>query len=302
MAHTTRVPGAWAPWITRVIGVWVLAGAVLKLFWGGPKDLPVVLLRTIPVDPAVLYRVAVAAEISTGLLALLRPRWSWLLVIFLLLFFDAVLAYQVVSGEASCGCFGSRISISPLVMLPVDSVLLLALLLARPWATPGSDAAGGVLVVLAVAGAGALPWVLEKAEVVTRPLTLDVRTWVGRRLADTELASAVPLDRLPKDGTWVIYSVNCEVCAKLLEDLATRERGQEPVVLLKLPPEPGEEVQVHHEPEGGWVTDLDLDPRLPWAVTPPQAWRLRGGVVVWADGPTDTERLQEELDRRPPGG
>lgn len=111
---------------------WVAAGALFKLFSGSPNDLPP-LVQQFFLGPLNTFRGAIAIELCIVVLALLRPRHGWLLLVLLFLVFDAVLVPLVQGGAASCGCFGSKVPIPPWAMMTIDSLLLLGILLSRPW-------------------------------------------------------------------------------------------------------------------------------------------------------------------------
>ncbi len=113
---------------------WVAAGALFKLFSGSPNDLPPQ-VRDALGDWGTTFRVAIAVESCVVIFALLRPRWGWLPLAALFVVFDAVLVPLVRAGAASCGCFGSRVPITPLQMLAIDSALLVLVLATRPWKT-----------------------------------------------------------------------------------------------------------------------------------------------------------------------
>ena len=281
----------WSVWITRLIGLWVLVGAALKLLWGAPENLPEI-VQQLPLPLELTFRIAVAAEICIGLMALLRPRWSWLLLIVLLVLFDVALATQIAAGKESCGCFGAHVPISPLVMLIVDSVLLLVLLASRPWSTPGSDATGGLIAIIVVVGAAILPWVLDREvsdpsqleNAVLPPLVrLRVDSWPDKALADTDLAPWVDLEPLPDSALWIFYRDTCSVCADLLSWIANTEDGStREIVLVRLPDEEGETPKaVHTRPEQPWVHEVELAD-TEWAFTAPGAMLVRDGTVVWA--------------------
>ena len=156
-------------WI-GLIGAWILAGGLFKLFLGTPADLPRV-VREFPLELGLVYKLAITAELAIGSLALLKPRWGWLPALSLLFVFDVVLTTQIAGGEASCGCFGGSITVPPWAMLAIDSVLLLGLLATRPWSAFGPGAhpliASGALAVALV-----LPWPFDR-QVKQDGLTLD---------------------------------------------------------------------------------------------------------------------------------
>lgn len=296
----------WSVWITRVVGLWILAGATLKLIWGNETQLPRIVLQ-LPLEPELTFRLAVAAEICIGLLALLRPRWSWLLVIALLVLFDVALVTQILEGQESCGCFGTKFPVSPWVMLAIDSVLLLLVLLSRPWAAPGSDATGGIIAVVVVVGAALLPWALDRevagpqeAETALLPaeVRLRVDTWEGKALAETGLAPWVDLEALPDSGLWILYRDSCPVCAALFEYLGPMEDGRRELVLVRMPDEAGAPTkEVHVRPEGPWVHAVTLAP-VDWIFTAPGAiWVEDGRVVRAVEGIEGVEGFLAEDQR-----
>ena len=136
MAEGERIPGGFAVLVTRVAALWVLVGACLKLFMGTPLDLPRV-VRELPLDTQLTFQIAIAAELTVGILAMLKPRWAWLLLLTLLLLFDVALITQIREGATDCGCFGAEVTMPPAVMLVIDSVLILLIVVSRPWASLG---------------------------------------------------------------------------------------------------------------------------------------------------------------------
>jgi len=113
--------------------LWVLAGALFKLFAGSPNDIPGSVFEYSPLGPVDTFRVAIGIEISIVALALFKPQLGWLPLALMFVIFDLVLWPLVQAGEASCGCFGSSITIPPAVMMAIDTGCLLALLVGRPW-------------------------------------------------------------------------------------------------------------------------------------------------------------------------
>ena len=150
MSTPTTPSGTMAVVITRIAGLWILAGALFKLFLGTPTDLPRVIQDLPPALP-LTFRVVIAAELTVGLLSVLKPRWSWLLLIALLVLYDLVLVTQIREQAESCGCFGASIKIQPKLMLVIDSAILLLLLVSRPWQSMGRDAVSLTVLVLALA-------------------------------------------------------------------------------------------------------------------------------------------------------
>jgi hypothetical protein len=151
---------------------WLLAGALFKLLAGSPNDLPET-VRDFPLlKPTWTFRLAIGTELSIALIALIRPRVGWLLIVGLFAFFDFLLYKLGAAGETSCGCFGSNAPkwLTPFVMMCIDSVLLLGVLLTRPWSRfRGGSKSLKPLVPVALVFM-ALPWMpffFKEAEVST---------------------------------------------------------------------------------------------------------------------------------------
>ena len=293
----TRSPLAIA-WI-GLIGAWVLAGALFKLFLGTPADLPGV-VRDFPLELGLVYKLAITVELAVGLLALLKPRWGWLPALLLLLVFDVVLTTQIAAGDASCGCFGGSITVPPWAMLAIDSVLLLGLVATRPWSAFGPGApplvAAGALAVTLV-----LPWLFDrqvKQDALTldgrQPkerawIELDVEDWVGKDIWDTPLGQPplsgyVDVTQLPLDGLWVFWRSTCDHCAAHLKHLAETETGATLITLVRLEePADSESNRVVHElPSGNFVQQALLPPIVNYVMETPAELRLEGGKVVAA--------------------
>ena len=55
--------GLFAIVVTRIAGLWILVGALLKLFVGAPEDLPQI-VQDLPLELGLTYRLAIAAEMA----------------------------------------------------------------------------------------------------------------------------------------------------------------------------------------------------------------------------------------------
>ena len=89
--------GRAAAFVIALTGLWLLAGAVFKLFWGSPNLLPQV-VRDVPLALGTTYRLAIAAELVLAMLALFKPKWGWPLLVGALLLFDVILTLWIVLG------------------------------------------------------------------------------------------------------------------------------------------------------------------------------------------------------------
>lgn len=286
--------GALARGTVRLAGLWILAGALFKLFLGTPADLPAT-IRRLPLELGLTYNLAITAELCVAGLTLLRPRWAWLPLCAMLLVFDWVLVGQISAGETSCGCFGSAIPISPWTMLAVDTLLLAAILGARPWRPTARGGAGVVPLIAVAAVAVALPWLFDRqvgpgsVEADGQPvrgawLELDVESWVGRDVWDTPLAEHVDVMTLPLDGLWIFWRQTCDHCAEHLAELARTETGERFVTLVQLRESHDTEANrvVHEMPAGPFVQHATLPDSLTYVITTPAEMVLEGGRIVEA--------------------
>lgn len=284
--------------VVVVTALWVLAGACFKLFWGTPADLPQP-VRDFPLELGLTYNLAISIEIAIALVALLKPRWGWLPQVLLLVVFDLVLAMLMAAGAENCGCFGSSITMPPWAMMTIDTVLLIGLLLVRPWRLP----AGGVPAVIpvaAVALAAVLPWLLDRqvgaGEIVAdgQPVQgawqeLAIEKWVGQDVWDTPLGQPplnqyVDVTQLPLDGLWVFWRQTCDHCAEHLRHMAETEHGERLITLIQLEePNDTEANRVVVEmPSGNFVQHARLPASITYILQTPGEMVLEGGHVVKA--------------------
>lgn len=139
--------------------VWLLAGAMYKLFDGRPGDLPSTVLEYSPLGSSWdTFRYAIVGELAVVGLVIAVPRLGWLALVGVFATFLAALWPLYQAGETSCGCFGSNIEISPAKMMMIDGGLLLLVLISRPWRLPKGAGLGwaACLPLLAAAVAGPL--------------------------------------------------------------------------------------------------------------------------------------------------
>lgn len=312
-------PSPAARWPARLAigltGLWLLLGAGFKLFLGTPADLPQV-VRDLPMELGLTYRLVIAVELVLVSLAFLRPRWAWLPLLGTLVVFDLILQQQIDAGAASCGCFGSKITMSPWVMLGIDSALFLAILLTRPWTTLPRKGAPVVLFVAVAAVGIALPWLLDREERTPAPTTattspsgtggtsgpggdgevtvngqpvrggwvqLPLAKWVGMDIGETELGRRVSdVYDTPPDALWVLYRSTCDHCAKHLARMADEEIGQRFLVLCRLKEKNDTEENrlVHRMPTGDFVFERELPATTEYLMTTPGELEVQGFVVT----------------------
>ncbi|UCD76509.1 MAG: hypothetical protein JSV91_06205 [Phycisphaerales bacterium] len=272
----------------RVIGLYVLAGALGKAFWGAPSDLPAVLLRAAPGRAEEMFLSAVGAELFAAVVALIAPRAGFWPLGCLMLAFITVLLGQ--SGElgAPCGCFGAVAIVPAWVILCVDALALAGLfvmqysgsLCGQPWRPWGLAAgvlvaAAGVVYVRADA-AHAGDW--RSPDTLPRFAVLHPPDWVGKPLRRTGLARWVDTSEFPEDATLILYFETCQQCATHLRELAEDPGGTDYVLIqLPTPPRSRQPIRVKKLPDGMHLT---LPGQVRWQVRTPWDVIVEDGKVV----------------------
>jgi hypothetical protein len=264
------------------VGVWILAGCLLKALYGSPADLPPA-VRALPFALPTTFLLVLGVEAFVGLGTLLRPGRFWPLAALLLVTVAAVAGSQVAAGASSCGCFGKTVTLAPATMLAIDLGLLLVLFAARPWRLLRGGPGDVVALVLALVAAGAVvPTVAAQAEdgpQGPRYVVLEPKTWVGQPIRETTLAAHADLARA-RDGVWVLYRDSCEMCAECLALMKGLEYGARELTLVRLsePPSPDKPPHVHEMPNGAFARRIDL-PVTQWVCDAPTWIVVEGGVV-----------------------
>jgi hypothetical protein len=171
-----------------VAAAWVAAGALFKLLSGSPNDLPP-MVREAFLDPVTTFRLAIGLELCIVLTAVFRPRLGWIPLALLFVVFDLVLVPLVAEGASSCGCFGSRVPITPVTMMAIDTALLLAMLVTRPWSAFAGRRWSPMPLLPLFALAAASPWYFFRTasgEIEPRPRVPQVETsGVGTEARET---------------------------------------------------------------------------------------------------------------------
>jgi hypothetical protein len=288
-----------SPLLVRLVALWVMTGAAYKLFSGSPNDLPPV-VREFFLGAELTFKLAIAIELSIGFITLLRPRIGWILLALQMLVFILILIQLVASGEASCGCFGSKITIPPWVMMSVDALGLALILVTKPWSTLPTKEPPLTLAAVAVIASCIAPWlIITPAPVVANidaetgewrlpeefpPFAmLEPETWVGKDTHETELAVWMNMDE-QLDGTWILYRVGCEHCAEYLRQLYEEFDPNDPkfYTLVRLTEEGEEETRQVDEA----LLPMHQEALLPlgpdWVITPPWRLEVEGAVVTEA--------------------
>lgn len=285
----------WRPAVVCLAALWLMAGALMKMFLGSPNGLPEV-IKALPGATTTWFPILIGIELAVAWLVLLRMRLGWPLLVGTLLVFVAILSYQLTQGASSCGCFGDSFTIHPAVMLGIDATLLVLVLAARPWSATPPMKTGAIVTALALLISLTAPWLIEKTDNtiiedlgVRRPaVELDVSTWPGKMVFDTDLAGHIDVGVFPPDARCVLYRMQCSVCAEHLAELASsdsmrspEEQMMEPIVLIRLvdKSDSPENAEVKIKPVGPHVMDVTMPEEIDFVVTTPHEFLLREWVV-----------------------
>ena len=129
-----------------IVPAWLFTGALVKLFDGTPALLPKqvravysgiakVVGMSAEADLTRFFDIAlrgtISMEFTLAAAMILLPRFSRAIAALVLTLFVAILVSVVISGDASCGCFGSK-GPPPIVVLIIDGSLLACVLFFKP--------------------------------------------------------------------------------------------------------------------------------------------------------------------------
>ncbi len=279
----------------RLAAAWILVGALFKLLLGTPADLPEI-VREVPFSDGLVYRSVIAVELALALLAFTRPRLAWVPVGLLYVLFEVILATQIAEGADSCGCLGSKVTLTPWQMAGIDTALLVLMLVARPWRITSRGLPFRLLVpgILVVA---LLPWIFDR-EVTelppdggnsARPLyfPLDIDEWVGQTIYDSPLADLIEEDigTLPPEGLWVLWRWTCDHCAEHLEEMVRTPPDAMFITLVRVREKHDSEENraVFFMPEGAHVMHVNLPDSVEYVISTPAELWIEDGVIVSAE-------------------
>ena len=304
---TSERPSRWNARLALLLAcAWVAAGALFKLFTGSPSDLPATIREFPLLRPEWTFKLAIGIELSIVILALARPRVGWFFLVALYAVFDLLLWQILRAGEASCGCFGSKVPLKPAHMLAIDSVLLLSLLASRVWGAFERRPLRPLPLLPLFALVLAAPWFVlrdtrviqvvdqETGAVQTQVVEgdwkqLDPPSWEGSVLADTELAAFLAGGQdqvwsIPAPAHVILYRNSCDHCREHFEELLTHPVIDRPLVLIRIPDDEGSgDVVGVVKPQDALEYELRVLPRGYGITTPvlfdlDDAWTVHGVV------------------------
>ena len=290
---------AFGPVVVRLAGLWILAGAVAKLFLGTPKDLPEIVRQNSPFGIDLTFHLVIGVELALVAFAWILPRLASIPVLLLFAFFDFILVSQLRAGAESCGCFGATIQVDPKVMLAVDSALILALVLSRPWRSAELSPRRLAPLLACVAVSFALPWIVIRnpgaapavagqnpsgaAAPAPRYVVMEPDTWVQKSVYDVaDLTRWIEQDKLPTDGKIVLWRQSCEHCAAHFRRMADLKDESVPILLVQIRDDLKAGRAVDLMPDGPHVTLVELPENQEIVLQTPWELVVEGGVITAA--------------------
>lgn len=287
-------------WLCRVvIPAIVLAGALAKLFYGSPTELPLFIRfysQSLGLGELRVFCTIVAVEAVCAVAMFTLPRFAPWIARALLAVFMAVLIGQLIDKRPNCGCFGA-LSIPVAPMLALESILfVLTFVLRRAAWPPASDRRWGVLTALAAAAiivvflAPRLGYVgllrsdedLIEYELLT---TAQGRPFAALRLA--KHTGKTPADFAEPVQFWVLYRQSCQLCHQEFRDSFSVAVPGQRVIAVEVPayppltPEQATADATGRLPiECDRCEHLSLDSGRDWKIQTPIVLRVERGIVT----------------------
>ena len=313
-----RTWAAAAELVTRVaVPLWILAGALFKLFAGSPSTLPSVVIKlggAVGLDLAFVLHFMIGVELVVIGVMWLLPSLARLAGAALLSVFMLTLVGELANGAASCGCFGT-VTVHPAITMAVDGLLLAAILVLGPRSkrlrfSRTLPAVGVVAVLLwtvaSFAVAFGLPAVNGRKKTHTPAAAKaatatagnasqastappgyylpDYKSWLGRKWNDLEIAKWVrglPADVDQGERYLVFYRKDCEHCHLLLEEHFSGQLPF-PTTVIAVPERAGFPTAGVLPMPCTQCSQAELPSGCDWFMQTPVVVRLNGGVVECA--------------------
>lgn len=250
--------------VVRIVATYVLLGAIAKVLWGAPSDLPAALLDMVRWNEQNLFDLVIFVELFVAGLAIVSPKIGWPFVSAALTGFVIVLVQQLRGGDTSCGCFGSAFTVPTQAMLGIDLLALIGVALVQPWSSLRSTS-----------------WRIWA--VVPAPLVAVVGVWYVHSATIAPVKPSPDLD----DSALVDQTSETPVNEQLLVDPPPTSQSQS-----RLPPS---EPIVAEQPPAPKESNWRLPARLPRIITlHPPVWvnypLSQCDLATW----TDTSKMPKD--------
>ena len=280
-------PSLFCHGVFAALGLLLLAAAAFKTYEAYSTPMSSVgLLGTLTL---------VSFEICFGAWLLIGTRSEWTLRMAVACFatFACVAAYKYLTGESSCGCFGT-LQVSPAITLVIDAAAVMLLILCRA----GVETTSGRELQLMSSRVGTFAIVLSSLAVLvalyghsrvvrtdgasTRAgdlVLLEPESWIGN---GWPLAGELGLTTELATGEWdvLIFRHECHVCHEVMAQLLSDSTSLQKLVLVGVDERVPDEHVMMLEEAGCRLAYLPNDRE--WFVTTPVRVRLIDGICVSA--------------------
>ncbi len=182
----------------------------------------------------------------------LLPQWTRMATIGLFSFFGAISLYKALSGETSCGCFGS-LQVNPWITFVLDALVAAVVFFRRNGPAHGGGVSINKIAVMAIL------WLMptavtlyalgsvdesKRSELGTefvgvnghRSILLEPEKWQGREFPLLPFIEPTEVREQLMSGEWtvVLYRSDCQKCQKVITDLV--KKGTSRGILIEIPP------------------------------------------------------------------
>lgn len=282
-----------------VIAAILILAAGLKAYQLATVPLPPVVLGSMFTPLLELFNeryflmAVVVGEILFALILIagIWQQWAWLLSLLGFLAFTLISMMKGLSGESSCGCFGT-ITVNPWITVGFDLLIVICLAVFRErldWTFPPLDRKNvlAVLVAWLVLGGLALVAMLSlksqpHATLGTeftghdgkKLILLEPETWIGKKFPLVSRFVEQEEAEMLMTGTWnvLLIHTDCPKCLEMMADLGSRKA--ERIAIVVVPSQPNEKISNMSFPVF-W-----LDRQNAWFVTTPCVIKVSEGLCI----------------------
>jgi hypothetical protein len=218
-------------------------------------------------------------------------QWTWLLSLLGFTAFTLVSMMKGLSGESSCGCFGT-VTVNPWITMCFDLVIVAHLAVFRErldWTFPPLDRKKMLAVLIAwfiLAGLALFGMLSLKQQPHAtlgteftgsdgkRMILLEPETWIGKEFPLVSRFVQPEGAEVLQRGTWNVLFIHtdCKKCQELMAELENRKAKN--VAIIVVPTRPNERISATSFPTF-W-----LDEQNDWFVTTPCVVKLSKGICV----------------------
>ena len=221
-------------------------------------------------------------------------QWTWLLSLLGFSVFTLVSMMKGLSGESSCGCFGS-ITVNPWITLGLDLVIVACLLVFRErldWSFPPLDhkKVSAVLLSWLILALPTMYWMLafktvslseNHREIIGQSVTLEPMNWLGKTFPLNGLLDAEVLPHDWGQGEWIVllHHRGCSMCEELLRELAEKVDSLhlDRLAIVEVPDGKAADVPVRVRERAGLVCSLPRSAK--WFTPSPVVLTVENGTV-----------------------